>query len=326
MDKESKIIAIAVFVLFVVFVSNFYVMQTNNSQKFFIGIDGANHISTVINQKQNYQPLAIWVMSGLINPNKPEFFYFIHVLLLFVVVPFLLFKASNHFLAPLIYYSSYFVWLSDNNGTLPQTIIVIFLLGMFLTKNNYIRIGLVILSFGIHSFAWWLLLAWLFFLNFKEISNKFFFLVPCAIPKTGFSFHIPELKQKTGLPLLQPTFATITNLFTRILFLPLWYFTFKGLLAKNNREWLFLALFLIVAGFVSGFGGNLRVLSLLVFPFAIGLTHYYKNSSKFAKKVILLFILVQFVGNFVSWLERKNILYCDLVLKNALDYNDKTGG
>ncbi len=170
MVNERVFLAIAVLVLGFVFLTNIYIMQVNEDTRFFIGIDGLNHVSSVITQQQDYSPVSISFMSFLIDPNRPVFFYFIHALLLFVVIPLMLFKASSHWLAPLFYYSSYFVWLSDNNGTLPQTLIVFLLLAMFLVKNNYVRVGIVVLSFGVHSFGWVLLVVWLFCLNFKGVE------------------------------------------------------------------------------------------------------------------------------------------------------------
>ena len=322
--QEALVISFCALMVVLVFASNQYIMVLNQENKYFLGVDAVNHISTIINQTQNYQPLSIAVLSLLINPNRPEFFYFIHVFLLFVVIPLLLFRVSKHFFAPIVYFSSYFVWLSDNNATLPQTVVVVFLLAMFLVKNNYLRLVIVFLSFGIHFYAWVFLLAWFFILNFKEVSNRFWLLIPCATPKTALSFVAPELKQKVSAPFVQATNGTLLNLFSRIAFLPLWLFMLQGLFAKENREWLLLGVFILAAGIFSGIGGNLRILSLFVFPFAIGVTHSFKNASPMVQKVIILFVAMQFLGNFVSWIERKNILFCDLIVHNYNGFADKT--
>ncbi len=324
--QEAIVVSFCALMVVLVFASNQYVMVLNDQSKYFLGIDAVNHITTITNKTQNYQPLSIAVLSLLINPNRPEFFYFIHVFLLFVVIPLLLFRVSKHFFAPIVYFSSYFVWLSDNNATLPQTIVVVFLLAMFLVKNNYLRLVIVFLSFGVHFYAWVFLLGWFFILNFKEVSNRFWFLIPCATPKTALSFVKPELKEKVAIPLVQATNANVLNLLTRIAFLPLWIFMLQGLWAKENREWLILGIFILGAGIFSGIGGNLRILSLFVFPFAIGVTHSFKNSNPFLQKMIIFFVVIQFVGNFVSWVERKNILFCDLIVNNYGGFADKTFG
>ncbi len=326
LNSGKYIFSLIAIALIVVFVANFYIMSLNDSNKFFLGVDALNHIQNYVNQEQDYQPLTIGMLSVLVSPNNTKTFYFLHVFLLFVVIPFLLFKISKHWLSVVIYYSSYFVFLSDNNATLPQTVIVIGLLAMFLVKNNFVRLGIVLFSFGFHSWGWVLLLAWFFILNFKDKENLplAYFLLPCATPKTGLTFYHAGLKEKLNLPLINLDPATVINLFSRVLFLPLWYFTFKGLFQKENRPWLFLSLLILAAGIFAGIGGNLRILSMLVFPFAIGLTHYYKYCSTFERKVIIFLVVVQFLANLVSWVERKNILYCDLIVNNHLDFSNKT--
>lgn len=328
MNKAFILISI---ILLLVFVSNFFIIKLNSSNKFFLGIDALNHIDSLKNYKQNYAPLTLLFFHAFINPNNTQTFYFMHVFFLFLAIPFLVWLQNNKsFFSILVYYSSYFVWMSDNNGSLPQTIIILFFLLMSLTKNNFYRLLLVFIGFGLHFSGWIFLVAWFLIQNLHE-KPGILFLGVCEKPLSAGVWKFTVLKEKVVTGISSIDFSTISNLFSRILFLPLWYFALKGLFSKKNRPHLLILGFILLTGIFYGFGDspevqalvNIRILVLAIFPIIAGLNTSWEKASKNTRLLILLSVLAQFLFNFVSWIERKNILYCDLVVNDAINYKSK---
>lgn len=290
-------------------------MAYNQKQNFFIGSDGNAHIRFF--QTQEYQPLTTIFVSIFVNEIKPQAFYFLHSFILFLLIPFLFYTITKHALSIPIYFSSYFVWISDNLGTLPQTLIVVLLLVLMLRKNNLERVLIIILSLGIHNIGFILLLAWFFIDNFFE--SKFFCVLPTTFSLSNtFSITNQNIFKKTliqgkfELNLVNSyiTWSHVLNLFSRIFLLPLWFFSIKTLIKIEYRKYLFLLIFILLAGFFSDQVNPLRILSLSIFPLGIGLVENYKTMTKKSKLATKIFLAIGILFNFYSWIILKNYNYC----------------
>lgn len=313
MDTKVLLCLLAITVL--VFAANIAMQKINSSPGLFLGIDAQSYINNLEGDKI-YQPLTIAIISLIVTPVRPEFYYFLQSFLLFIILPFLFYKTTKHWLAVPIYFSSYFVFLADIGGMFAQGLILAILLGMFLAKNNLLRIGLLVASLGIHSSGFILVFAWLMILSFKD-AKSFLCTIPISAP-TIQSF--PELKTPVGLfpskdhweNILNPaiTYADVLNLFSRIWFLPLWFFSLQGLL--KQKEWLALLGVILLAG-VTGLTSNpLRVLTIAFIPLGVGLVEWFKVQNYYNKRLALILLGIGLLINLWTWVERKNFHYCML--------------
>lgn len=318
--QEKQLIVLLVLLIGSVFIINFSLMGLNHRGNFFIGSDGGNYVSFI--ETNTYQPLTTALLSFLVNPLKPQYFYFFHLILLFLLIPLLFFRLTNHWLSIPIYFSSYFVWASDNLGTIAQTLIVVLLLVMMLRKSTFERIIIIILGLGVHSLGFILLLAWFFIDSFFE---KKMFLSACALPTTFstkqflpnqniFQKQVVTRIQDTELNFVNSyvTWSHALNLFSRVFLLPLWFFSLKELLKSGNAKYFYLLAFIVLAGFFSDQVNPLRILSLAIFPLGIGLIESYKTMESGTKKLVWLFLLCGIVLNVYSWIILKNYNYCIL--------------
>lgn len=286
-------------VVFVVVLACHVFFQVWYAKPFFISSgDGWNWIEKA--EQKDFKPAIPVKIIEFFGLDGQTFFFF-HAIMVFLVVPLLFFRLNNSLFTVIFYFSSQFVWLSDVTGSFAQSFIAVFFLLLVKENNVLKKILFVLLGLGVHFYGFFFLLA-VFFIqvfqkNFDSLERAFF----CTIPLTS-TFSIP-IKEKIVFAL---TFSQLLSLFSRILFLPLWFFVFR----PKNVFFKRLAIFLLVTGFFLETSNNLRILSFLVFPFGILLNDFYKTCSPNKKKIVWVSIALMFLFNFFTWLNWIFLNYC----------------
>jgi len=299
------------FFLFFFLVNLFFSVNYNVS--LWGGVDSFSYFHNIEFNFKPY-PLTYLVLETLVDSvpgrNLDNFFYF-NCILLFFLIPFLLFKLTDSLVSVLFYLSSYFVYGSFLGGIFSTALISVLFLLVFVIKNPLIRIFFVLLSFGFHGFEGFIF-VFLAFCLVSFFENKKFLV--CIPPLSMTKVKIDSIDVVRNNFFFNFDFTHVFNLLFRNCFFPLYYFIFKECLKKENFQWIILFIFVFLSAlFVPDCPGcSNRILSLIVFPLSVLIGKSFKNENVFNKKLILLFILIQIIINIFFWFKLTDFNYCIL--------------
>mgnify|MGYP000226890898 CR=1 FL=1 len=285
--KKALLLCMGFFLLFSFFLD--WIGNGADSQFHFYKARGKCAPSHPIWACKNY-PTIFHILASLYAVRLELFKFFILFLFAFVT-PMLLFLMCRKPVVVLLYFaSSYFYAISAQ--MFAQGLALIFLLGIFATKNDLLRIAFLAIGIATHSHAFWLL-APAYFLLLLEENKKLGFL-QCS-PFWG--------KQGAPEPLNKPIISidppqalkmnTILSFFAKICPLPFLIIGLKEL--WKNRE---IAKFGIIAFSAIASVYNYRtlyVIPLLIMP-AVACYHsrISKKKKRWLNLLILLFVAFQF--------------------------------
>jgi len=256
---------------------------------------------------QTYFPLLHWI-GGFFSFNKPIFLFYLNFLLLFAT-PMALFFITRKWITVWLYFSTtQYVYLMNGGGAYPQVLSIVFWLGLFATKNNFIRLALFILGVIAHSQGLILLgLTWLL-LSAKEGWGKSFFPVCSSIfgRQEVLSQKVSqELITRNGFSLIEIPLKDFLNFFVRGFPLPfflvaLWQSIFK------EKDWIpiILSAFFFYSAVISSPSISAgRILVLIGLAFLPALTRFYEGFTH--KKWFVALTIISFLVNFVTWISYK---------------------
>lgn len=212
-----------------------------------------------------YAPLSHFIGSFFAY-NKQSFTLYALVLI-FLVTPMLLWQLHRSFLTVLFYFGTqypFFMLMSISQG-----LSGIFLLGLFIFKNNYLRFLMLLGGLSSHSKGGILILiAWALILFFEKIELKkalnFFPACGSILGKNSPEFLSEKLLIATNQHI---SLATIGNLFVKIIPFPFLFFGLLQLFKERNFAPVLLSIIAFIAIFFQ-IDRTLYVIPLMIVPFA----------------------------------------------------------
>lgn len=158
MKPLNKVFLVCLIFILIVFSTNKILFGGINYEK--SNGDFKGHFERISGLTENdYFPFISWVLKPFTISD--EAFYFAGLLISFLIIPFLLFKLSEHFISVVFYFASAVPW-TLSYGYYPMGFSIIFMLLVLLCKDNRLNFLLVLISFFVHSLAFPLVvLAWL---------------------------------------------------------------------------------------------------------------------------------------------------------------------
>lgn len=208
---------------------------------------------------------------------KERYFEFATMFMILIITPILIVLITKSYLGAFFYLttSSYFYFMTA--GLFAQAALGIFLLGLFATKNIYVRLGLVVLGSLSHSFGPIAMIATLFVI----LVNEQFF--PPAFFLSGFCSPIWGSKLPTALATNVSainyggsevmTVNDIGSLFFKISPFPFLFMGFKYFF--EHREFHYLFLFFV--SLVGAYFVNVRMLYFAGLISVIGFTKAFSG-------------------------------------------------
>jgi hypothetical protein len=223
-----------------------------------------------------------------------ESFYIFNLLVMGLVLPFLLFKLTNHPITVFFYFTTTSLFYElEFSGLLPETFSFVLLLTLFLTKNNYLRAGILFLALITHMHGVWLILiAWGLILA-SENKNYFLACVPLFQSKAGI-FYATFIDRGASLSKL---------LFFSVKGFPFPFIVFSVKQLVKEKKYVYLSLAGI--GFVASLFVNDRTLHLTELFLLVGLTFYYAQSSWKMKASIIAMSFLVFTLELLQWYRMK---------------------
>lgn len=254
-----------------------------------------------------YYPLLHFI--GQFFAFSPNVFAIYLIFLVAFVTPLILFLQTKKWVTVWLYFSTTQYFYSINGGAAyPQALAYIFLLGLFLTKNNWLRSLIFFVGILAHSQAVFLIGITWFVLYFFENFNFGNAMLACS---SFFNSNTPDfLKETVKIPLLAKSGKTITeqilfkdilNFFLRMYPLPFLFFSLRQLWREKNFAPIFLCAFFFYYGFVS----SQRVfftIPLLLLP---SLTRFYSTLTGWHKKGFIALTIVYFLFQIYFWAQFK---------------------
>lgn len=237
--------------------------------------------------------------------NEKTFLFFLNLLLLFVT-PLILFFITKNSITVWLYFSvTQYVYLMNGGGAYAQVLAVIFWLGLFATKNNFIRLILLILGTLAHSQGQILLLFTWLVLAIKEGFFKNAFLSCSSL----FGANSPEILSKKidqpffvffDIRLISVPVKDFLNFFARGFPFP--FFLIALWQTWKEKDWvpIILTIFLVYGSLISSASISAgRILVLIPLVFLPALTRFYESFRY--KKLFLLGTLISFAWVFGTW-------------------------
>lgn len=256
---------------------------------------------------QSYYPLLHY-LGGFFSFDERPFLYFLFILLL-VITPLLLFLITKNWITTWFYFSTtQFVYLIQTGGAYPQLLATIFLLLFMLTKNNYARIGLLLIGLLSHSQAFFLLTTYWFlellFIQLNKIDFKHIIPACSAIFGKTETEPIPKIENvevlnRNGIQIIHLNIKDFLNFFIRIFPLPFLILSFYQI--KKEKKWHLIAMtiLLLYYGIAVGQSRVFWTIPIILIP---SLTNYYANQTGWWKKSIIGLSIITFLINFGTWL------------------------
>jgi hypothetical protein len=295
MDNKALFCVLLAFLFFFVLFQNGLFVDSN---------DNAEHkeMGKVPGYNLDYAPL-LRSFSGWFAWSSQ--YWFALILFLFAVItPLLLFQITRNWLAvPFYFFITNYFYAIVGAGLYAQGLVIIFLLALFCTKNNYVRLVLVFVGSLSHSTAPLLLVIGLILILFEENYKEWYcglydkVLLGCS---PIFGMNTPQVL-KTSLASVPGkawslSLGGLIGFFVKTCPLP---FLFAAIIewVKEKR-----ISFLLLCGiaFVLSFFWNSRIL-LLIAPFmVIGFTNYFETLKH--KKLWSIIIIIFGLFNFQQYL------------------------
>jgi len=243
-----------------------------------------------------YAPLTSMI-GQLFGYSEGVFFFFI-LLLVGLITPLLLWHVTRTWQTVLFYYATQYFWFMFS--TVSQAVAGIFLVGLFVTKNNYLRLLFVALGAAAHGQGAILLtVAWLLIVVFEHRKEWNVF------PACGslFGNATPEIASTylAGNPAFGVSIATVLNFFWKIIPFPFLFFGVKQLISDKNYAPLVISAFAVL-GSVFASDRALYIVPLMILPFA---GKYCANSSKRVKWGFYFLAIVLIGLQLYSWIRVK---------------------
>ena len=254
-----------------------------------------------------YAPL-LRIISGPFAVSESYYFFFV-LFILALVLPLLVTKISGNWLGAVFYFSISFWFWFGLDGHLAQALAFVFVLLLFSVKNNWLRLGIVLIGSLAHSTAGILMLASFLFVLLNENKDWFhkfkgflvcspFFgkfvdsQVATSIKSTGSNLIIDN-----GYVLHDITFSSLFLTFIKITPIPFLIVSIKHFFEASDFDFLCLMFFSFFCGL---FFGGPRVFYLAGLLMIIGFAkawHKLKHKRFWTLLVILwgLFLFEQWV-------------------------------
>lgn len=241
-----------------------------------------------------YAPLAGWLLNPFSFNLKT--FYLATLIIFVLVMGLILTKLSNHWVAGLFWVSSSAPWFFLG-GTIAQGLLTIFLIAFICVKKTKLRLALLALSLLLHSYGFWLLGAYWVIEILSSMDFKKIVLGICGTTffpaKVGSNIQqTMELTTDTNLfgfkGLNMTSWVSVLRWFSLFPILP---FGFLGLYKANKTLFNF-SVIMFILSFVFLYW---RVVETIMPFIVIGLTEYYKNSSKKMKVLLIALAFLLFV-------------------------------
>lgn len=219
-----------------------------------------------------------------------ETYFLWTLLLIFFAIPITIQYFTKTWFTSLAWISTSIPYTLINSGTIVQAFAMLIFIPFIYTKNNWVRIAIIIIMPTIHAYAIWLFLGYwvieILWTKKKEIIT----LGACTFIPTQRLEGI-QLKQRMietadksimGETMVYgPRYIDFPRFFT---FCPTLIFGFIGLW-KENKELLILVIILLASGIVLLW---MRLWTIAGMILIIGLGRYYITSNKRMKKLLII--------------------------------------
>lgn len=194
---------------------------------------------------------------------NPKVYLTYVVLLVGFVTPLVLFHITRTWQTVLFYYATQYFWFMTM--TVSQALASIFFVGLFLTKNNYLRFLFFIAGMVSHGQGFMLLgVAWFVLILFEAFDGKKLF--PACGSLLGKAQ--PEIvKAQVGGPEhFGLTVGVVLNFFLKIMPFPFLFFGLKQLWREKHFAPLALVALVVISTFFTNHR-SLYIIPLLVLPY-----------------------------------------------------------
>ena len=258
-----------------------------------------------------YYPL-LHILGSVFSFNSTAFLFFLNFLVL-LVTPLVLFFITKNWVTPWLYFSiTQYVYLVNGGAAYPQALSIIFLLAIFATKNNFLRLVLFLVGSLAHSQAAVLIgVGWFLILVQEGFFGKMFLLSCSGI----FGKTVPQvLTEKVNVGVVQPTqlittsiqFKDVLNFFARIIPFPFFLVGLLQVWYEKNIAVVGLVILLLYQGLaLSGSVSPSRffmVIPLILLP---SITRFYESLRPKWQHFFLFFTVLSFCWEFGSWFSYK---------------------
>lgn len=208
-----------------------------------------------------YAPLG-HIFGGFFSYSQNTFLILVTVIV-GLVTPVLLALIGRNWQAALFFFATQYFWFMLS--TISQALASIFLLGLFVTKNNYLRFVFFVLAGASHGQGFILVgMAWLVILFFENFDFKNFF--PACGSLLGKATPDIVNAHLGGSPQFGVSVGTILNLFFKIIPFPFLYFGLKQLWKEKNFAPIVIGVLAFGAMFLSNNRTN-YIIPLMILPF-----------------------------------------------------------
>lgn len=224
-----------------------------------------------------YAPLLPTILG--IFTVRERYFEFATMFMILVVTPLIIVLITRTWLGAFFYFttSSYLFFMTA--GLFAQSLLTIFLLGLFATKNNYIRLGLVVLGSISHSFGPLAMIVTIIIILIHEqkiVSGiGSFFPASFCSPVWGTSLPTALSTKVSGVGTTAEAMSLndVGSFFTKMAPFPFLFISIKGFVDRKEHDYLLLFfLSLLGAYFV-----NVRILLFAAIICVIGFTKTYPS-------------------------------------------------
>lgn len=274
MQKKALII---ILVFFLIILTLFIYGVEDNRAVLKFGVDNEAHLKMIKDPSYNtiYAPFLRTYL-GVFGANY-SYWTFLQVFIVCFLTPFLIYLITKNWLAPFFYFfiTNYW-WFILGLGLFSQGLLVVFALSLFVTKNNYIRGGLMFIGSLVHSTAIYLLpLIFLFLLVEEQFFQKKLLVLGCS---PIFGNNTPgSLQTNVSAALVGPWALTIKDLLSFLTkMLPIFFLVPALYALYKRREVSYLLLFVLCLVF--GFCLNSRVLVFFAPFMVIGFVRFYEKT------------------------------------------------
>lgn len=290
---------------------NYYYQASG--QDFSLTEDGINRKLSSVHATND--PPLFSIVGQFFSYNNHAYFFFI-LLLFGLIIPVALAYLLKSWFVTLAYYSSnLFFWIIQE-ATYSSFIVVMFGLGVMMTKDRRIRLALLLLSIPTHSIGIIIVgLCW-FVMEAKELMSKEFMgsLFCLSIGRYIFpassnnSINIVPVQQQ-GLPVVgsavtvsavssTTSVSNIIYYFSKFFNPVLGFLVVKGLLKRKRYEFIVVWFLLVVASFFVS-SRLFFLATIFLFPLVVD---GFNSLSKKHKWFVGLACVPFFLWNFVTWI------------------------
>ncbi len=293
----ALMLCLVVVIFFIIFVK---------PSEFTIRGDAEFHFQKTIGNTE-YRPVEQGVYASLFHIlARPlvynyDSFKFVMLILLAILTPMALFFISKKWQTVLVYFAGshyfWYMWKSPSQATA-----LLLFLGLFLTKNIYLRILIVVLSIGAHSHGFILTSITLLVLLFFEHKEKFHYFWPAC--STIFGKNRPDEfldiyiagSVEFGLKV-----GVIGNLFGKLLPLPIMWLGLKQVWIEKRWDVLFLTLLGFFAVVIKS-ERTIYIIPLLLIPY-VGI--YISLATKKFRYLFYFCSIFFLLFNILTWINEK---------------------